>query len=186
MVGDYKITDICLWTFSFFIALFSLIYSILSYYFSSKSTNLIKDHIERTWIITEANRLFFSNMNELKKANSIAIRFLRSTSEEKSYYKYNLSSLGTRIKFINSEFITIFKTTKYSELIEYYEQQRKNFDKSFLTYVDVKKIMDSSQSIMDQKSISKLIAHHKDVTKWANEIIKKFIELNTQDDKINS
>ena len=68
VANDYNIIDVILWSFGLALSVISILYSVLAYHFSSKSTRLLQEHIEKTWLITESNKLFFENMKILKRA----------------------------------------------------------------------------------------------------------------------
>ncbi|MGL4343407.1 MAG: hypothetical protein ACRCRZ_02500 [Metamycoplasmataceae bacterium] len=179
MINDYKIVDIILWTSSLAIAVFSLIYSILSYHFSNKSTNLIKEHLEKTWVLSEANKLFFKNMVQLKKTNSFIIKFLKNT-EELTYAKYNFNSTGTRLELIHFETLDLFRTTRFKDITNIYEETRINFDLDFKRAVDIEKIIANENLVMLENERKKLIQYHENLIFFINKILKIYAELNVR------
>lgn len=48
VANDYNIIDVILWSFGLALSVISILYSVLAYHFSSKSTRLLQEHIEKT------------------------------------------------------------------------------------------------------------------------------------------
>lgn len=173
---EYNAIDVILWTTGIFLGVVSILFSILAYIFSSKSTKLLQQHIEKTWLITETNKLFFEKMKLLKRScNNIVFNL----KEEKNitYHKYNLISVGSRITHVNKETVEIFEKTKFKEITKYYLAEKDKFDVLFFEILDVNKIISNSNEIIDSNAIEKLIDYHNKLLAFSSQILRMFTEL---------
>lgn len=173
---DYNTIDVILWTFGLFLSVVSILYSILAYHFSSKSTKLLQEHIKKTWLIAETDKFFFNNMKLLKRSCTSTIVHLKEI-KEMTYEKYALISSGTRVIHINKESVEIFKSTKFKEIVEYYQQEKEKFDVMFFESIDINKITSFSKEIIPPETIKKLIEYNNSVQIFSSEILKMFTQL---------
>lgn len=172
-VNGYKIEDIILWTIGIFLAVISVIFSVLSYHFSNKSTKLITELMEKTWIITEADKILFINMKKIKNSSNAALVLLKSLKPI-TYEEYVSASVGSRIMHINKETLVFFNNTKYSDIIKTYLNEKKVCDDLFFNAVPIEKITSLSQDVMDEKERSKLISYHNTIGKFVTNILKEY------------
>lgn len=172
-VNGYKVEDIVLWTIGIFLAVVSVIFSVLSYHFSNKSTKLITELMEKTWVISETDKFLFVNMKKIKNNNNNALILLKSMKTI-SYEEYVSVSVGSRIIHINKETINVLENTKYKNIIEIYLKEKKICDDMFFEAVSIEKITSSSKDIMNDDEIKKLIEYHSAVSKFASKILKEY------------
>lgn len=138
---------------------------------------MLKDHIKKTWVISEASRLFFINMKDLKKCNAEIIKVL-SNNENITYNKYNILATGTRIEFINKETYRLLHETSFKLLLTHYEEKRKEYDKNFRKSIAINKIIEHSTDFLTIEEKNALVLHHKEIIKFSNKILKEFVKLN--------
>ena len=176
VANDYNIIDVILWSFGLALSVISILYSVLAYHFSSKSTRLLQEHIEKTWLITESNKLFFENMKILKRACTTIIFHLKEENNI-TYHKYNLISAGSRIIHVNKETVQIFQRTKFKGIIDFYLAEKEKFDVHFFNIVDLEKIISNSNEIIDAQAIKELIEYNTRLLHFGSEILRRFTEL---------
>ncbi|MGL4183570.1 MAG: hypothetical protein ACRCRP_00350 [Metamycoplasmataceae bacterium] len=169
----YQIEDIVLWTISLTLSVFSITFSILAYYFSSKSAKLISDNIEKNWIISEAGKIFFKNIKEIRKGNVHIISFL-TKNENITYKEYISNSENTRIELVSPETINILQKSKFNELIKYYEEKRNKFDINFKNILDVQKIIQYSNDKLTPKEIEEITSYHRKVLKFTLKVLEDY------------
>lgn len=175
-VNGYKIEDIILWTVGLFLAVVSVIFSVLSYHFSNKSTKLITNLMEKTWVTSETDKFFFVNMKNIKHQNNKALLLLKS-GKEISYEDYVASSWGSRIIHINKETIDLLLKTKYKDIITTYSREKKICDDMFFKAVEIDKITSSSKEIMKEKEKENLINYHESISKFVSYILGEYTKL---------
>lgn len=175
-VNGYKVEDIILWTFGLFLSVISIIFSILSYHFSNKSTKLITRLMETTWVTSETDKFFFVNMKNIKLKNNQALLLLKS-GDEISYEQYVFAALGSRIIHINKETIDLLLKTKYKEIMNVYSEEKKICDQMFFQAVDIQKITSSSKDIITPEEKEKLINYHESVAKFVSYILGEYTKL---------
>ncbi|MGL5617631.1 MAG: hypothetical protein ACRCWU_01075 [Metamycoplasmataceae bacterium] len=175
-LNGYRLEDIILWTFGLLLSVISVIFSVLSYYFANKSTKLITDLMEKTWVTSETDKFFFVNMKDIKHNNNRALMLLNSDAKI-TYEDYVASSLGTRIIHINWETINSLLKTKFREIITTYIQDKKKCDEMFFKAVPIEKITSSSKEIIPEKEIQKLIHYHESIAKFVSYILSEYTKL---------
>ncbi len=175
-VNGYKVEDIILWTFGLFLGAVSLVFSILSYYFANKSTKLITELMEKTWVTSETDKYFFVNMKSIKHQNNKALMLLNS-GQEISYETYVSNSIGSRIIHINKETIDLLTKTKYKNIIMTYVREKKNCDKKFFESVKIENITSSSKKLIPAREIVNLIEYHEMISSFVSHILKEYTEL---------
>ncbi|MGL5520023.1 MAG: hypothetical protein ACRDBR_01175 [Metamycoplasmataceae bacterium] len=169
----YQTEDIVLWTISLTLSVFSITFSILAYHFSSKSAKLISDNIEKTWIISEARKIFFKNIKELRKSTVHTISFL-AKNKNITYKEYISNSENTRIELISPETISVLQKSKFNELIKYYEEKRNQFDESFKQSLNIQKIIEYSNDKLTSEEIEKAISYHRQVLKFTLKVLEDY------------
>ncbi|MGL4252226.1 MAG: hypothetical protein ACRDCJ_00145 [Metamycoplasmataceae bacterium] len=175
-VNGYRLEDIILWTFGLLLAVISVVFSVLSYYFANKSTKLITDLMEKTWVTSEADKFFFVNMKDIKHNNNRALLLLNSDAKI-SYEDYVASSLGTRIIHINWETINSLLKTKFKDIITNYIQEKKKCDEMFFDAVSLEKITSSSKEMIPEKERQKLISYHESIAKFVSHILGEYTKI---------
>ncbi|MGL6124977.1 MAG: hypothetical protein ACRC1F_00595 [Metamycoplasmataceae bacterium] len=175
-VNGYKLEDIILWTIGLFLAVFSVFFSILSYHFSNKSTKLITNLMEKTWVTSETDKFFFVNMKNIKHNNNKALLLLKSGNEV-TYEQYVFDSLGSRIIHINKETIDLLLKTKYKDIIHTYLKEKKTCDDMFFEAVEIEKITSSSKEVMSEIERQNLVNYHESVAKFASYILGEYTKL---------
>ncbi len=176
LVNGYKVEDIVLWTVGIFLAVISIIFSALSYYFSNKSTKLMTELMQITWVTSETDKFFFVNMKNVKHKNNKALFLLRSQTEI-SYEQYVSNSLGSRIVHINKETIDFLMKTKYKDIMSKYSEDKKICDDMFFNAVKIDKITSLSTDIIPNNEIAKLIEYHKSIANFVSYILSEYTKL---------
>ncbi|MGL5205155.1 MAG: hypothetical protein ACRC9F_00610 [Metamycoplasmataceae bacterium] len=175
-VNGYRLEDILLWTFGLLLSVISVVFSVLSYYYANKSTKLITNLMEKTWVTSETDKFFFVNMKEIKHNNNRALMLLNS-GVNISYEDYVSSSLGTRIIHINWETIDFLLKTKFKDIITTYIKDKKICDEMFFKAVPIEKITSSSKEIISEKERQKLIIYHESISKFVSYILSEYTKL---------
>ncbi len=175
-INGYKIEDIILWTIGIFLAVISIIFSILSYYFSNKSTKLMTELMQKTWVTSETDKFFFVNMKNVKHKNNKALSLLKSNTEI-SYEQYVSASLGSRIVHINKETIDFLMKTKYRDIMIKYSEDKKKCDNMFFNAIRIEKITSLSTNIIPNNEITKLIAYHQNISNFVSYILSEYTKL---------
>ncbi len=175
-INGYKVEDIILWTAGLFLSVVSIIFSILSYYFANKSTKLITELIEKTWVISESDKFLFINMKTIKHNNNNALVLLNST-DNITYEDYVSASIGSRTIHINKETVNFLMNTKYKYIIIDYLAEKKICDDMFFEATNLEKITASSKEIIPDFEIEKLIKYHKRVSKFVSNILREYTAL---------
>ncbi|MGL5357894.1 MAG: hypothetical protein ACRDA7_01050 [Metamycoplasmataceae bacterium] len=169
----YQTEDIVLWTISLTLSVFSITFSLLAYHFSSKSAKLISDNIEKNWIISEARKIFFKNIKDLRKSTVHTISFL-TKNEDISYKEYISNSENTRIELVSPETINVLQKSKFNDLIKYYEEKRNQFDEDFKSILDVQKIIQYSKDKLTLEEIEKITYYHRQVLKFTLKVLEDY------------
>ncbi|MGL5732613.1 MAG: hypothetical protein ACRCXE_00910 [Metamycoplasmataceae bacterium] len=175
-VNGYRLEDIILWTFGLLLSVISVVFSVLSYYFANKSTKLITDLMEKTWVTSETDKFFFVNMKDIKHNNNRALMLLNSDAKI-SYEDYVAGSLGTRIIHINWETINSLLKTKFRDIITTYIQDKKKCDEMFFKAVPIEKITSLSKEMIPEKERQKLIQYHESIAKFVSYILSEYTKL---------
>lgn len=174
--NNYNAIDVILWTVGLFLSVVSILFAVLAYLFSSKSTRLLQEHIEKTWLITETNKLFFEKMKHLKRScNKIIFSLKREPNI--TYHKYNLISAGSRITHVNKEAVEIFAKTKFQPLITYYLQEKDKFDLMFFEIIEIEKVIANSNDRIPKVAIEQLIDYHNKLLAFGSQVLKMFTNL---------
>lgn len=175
-VNGYKIEDILLWTVGLFLSVVSVIFSVLSYHFSNKSSKLMTELMEKTWVTSETDKFFFVNMKTIKHQNNNALLILNSKNEI-SYQDYVTHSVGTRIIHINKETIDFLLKTKYEKIINTYIVEKQICDDMFFKAVKLEKITSASKEIIPDIEREKLSEYHKRIGKFVSHILSEYTKL---------
>ncbi|MGL5522250.1 MAG: hypothetical protein ACRDAW_03195 [Metamycoplasmataceae bacterium] len=169
----YQTEDIVLWTISLTLSVFSITFSLLAYHFSSKSAKLISDNIEKTWIISEARKIFFKNIKELRRSTIHTISFL-TKHQDISYKEYISNSENTRIELVSPETINVLQKSKFNDLIKYYEENRNKYDNDFKSILDIQKIIEYSKDKLTLEEIEKITSYHRQVLKFTLKVLEDY------------
>lgn len=174
----YNGTDVILWTIGITLSVVSIVYAILAYHFSSKSNKLLQEHIRKTWLVTETDKIFFKNLKAIKRACTHTISNL-SSSTDITFNDYFIFSSGTRINHISKDTIELFKKTKFSEIVEEYLIGKETCDKFFFEVMDIRKLSSRSKETMSEKTIEDMIEYNSKVIDFCSNILRKYTDITT-------
>ncbi len=171
-----SVANIVLWTISLVLSVSSISFAVLATYFSSKANQRIKATISAEWIINATTKHFFDNMKDIQKINVEIIKKLSSTI---SYNEYVHIAKHTRFAIISSTSQDIIKGTKYSEILTYYTEAKKELQHRFASILNFKLL--TSTENMPTMTKKDLTEYHRLIQTKSREILSMFAEVSNRE-----
>lgn len=166
--------DIILWSVSITLAVFGILFGVLAFWFSSKTSKQIKELISMSWITEESSRYFYDDLKEIIINNKKVLRALKSPNI--SYQKYASISLPTRMKPIAKRISEILYESEFKDITTMYIQTKKQLDESFKKTIQDISILSSEKkiNITNRKSLTH---YHNELSNLVTLIVKGYSDL---------